>query len=260
MHSSYVRQYHELWHKHWWWQARHRLVLDKLKLLLPCGKGPRPRLLDIGCGGGLGFDDFQRCADVYGLEPDPFLADSVPHWRSRVEPVPFDAHYLSPRLYDLVLMLDVLEHIHDDAGAVANVGRLLHCGGHLLVTVPALPLLWSRHDEANHHYRRYRLGELRSLLTRQGLEVVEARYLFGWSLGLFVVRRWLCREGPADYKVHIPPAWLNIPCRWLSTMEECLAKMFRAGPPLGSSLLAIARKPARASDSTHPGPTLRQAA
>ena len=55
-------------------------------------------------------------------------------------------------------MLDVLEHIEDDAGALAAARDALAPGGRLLLTVPAMPCLWSRHDEANCHFRRYTRG------------------------------------------------------------------------------------------------------
>src|SRR6516165_387057 len=101
MQPSYSQQYHELWRNHWWWQARHRLVLSKLGQLLPrCNEDrSRPFLLDIGCGGGWGFDDFSQFAEVFGLEVDPRLAESLPRWRSRIACQSFGPHYQSVRQY-----------------------------------------------------------------------------------------------------------------------------------------------------------------
>jgi SAM-dependent methyltransferase len=241
---SYSSQYRDLWRRHWWWVSRHRLVLEKVSALLPAAGPGRPAasLLDIGCAGGVAFDDLSRFGEVYGLEPDPLLYESAGRWRGRIEPAAFDGAYAPPRAYDLVLMLDVLEHIADDAAAVGNLYRLLRPGGHVLLTVPALPGLWSAHDEANHHYRRYRARGLRRLLAGAGFEVAELRYAYFWSLGLVYLRRWLARP-PAGYSVRIPPALVNAPCRWLSRLEEVLLRLVRRGPPLGSSLLALARKP-----------------
>jgi SAM-dependent methyltransferase len=239
MEASYSRQYEALWRYHWWWRARHRLVLRKLgKLLPPRGAGETTAsLLDIGCCGGVAFDDFSRFGEVYGLEPDPLLLDTVPRWRSHIEPVAFDRDYRSTRTHNVVLMLDVLEHIEDDTGAAKALARLVKPGGHVLLTVPALPSLWSVHDEANHHYRRYRASGLRRVLVDAGLEVVEVRYLFFWSLGLLYLRRWLGGRKRDHYQVQVPPAPVNYLFLGLTRLEQFL----RA--PLGSSLLAIARRP-----------------
>jgi SAM-dependent methyltransferase len=244
MDASYSGQYEQLWRNHWWWQARHHVVMDTLhKLRMPGQRGRKPLLLDIGCGGGWAFDDFSRIAEVYGLEPDDVLAGSQPRWRSRIEPRDFGPHFVSARSYDIVLMLDVLEHLADDAGALANLHNLLNPGGYLVLTVPALPVLWSVHDEINHHFRRYTWKGLRGVLTRQGFELVELRYMFGWSLGLLLARRWLSRRTGGPYRVHIPPRWVNAPLRWLSRFEELVMRILGGGPLLGSSLLAIARRP-----------------
>jgi SAM-dependent methyltransferase len=243
MDASYAQQYQELWRHHWWWQARHHLIMEKLAKLLPPRQPTQEpaKVLDIGCGGGVAFADFSRFGDIHGLEPDPQLADSLPDWRGRVEQTLFHAGFQSECRYDLILMLDVLEHIEDDRGALANVLRLLQPGGFYFMTVPALPALWSAHDEANHHFRRYQRAALHRLLVEQGFDVQEVRYIFGWSLGLVYLRRWLSRRDEGSYRVKIPPRWANAPCYWLSRAEEWLT--WRKGPPLGSSLLAIARKP-----------------
>jgi SAM-dependent methyltransferase len=218
------------------------------KLLPPSSADkPRPQLLDIGCCGGIAFDDFARFGDIYGIEPDPDLAVSLPGWRERIEATPFESGYQCSRQYDMALMLDVLEHIADDEGAAAAVARLLRPGGHLLLTVPALPALWSAHDDANHHYRRYRRGALGRLLRRQGFEVVELRYLFGWSLGLVYLRRWLAGRKSQEYQVRIPAAPVNTVMRWFTVVEEKLVRLLGRGVPLGSSLLAVVRKPAAAT-------------
>lgn len=243
MDASYAQQYQDLWRHHWWWQARHHLILDKLGKLCPPRKvGERPPvLLDIGCGGGIAFADLSRFGEIYGLEPDPQLATSLPAWRGRVEQTLFHAGYQNHRHFDLILMLDVLEHIDDDRGALANVHRLLQPGGALFMTVPALPALWSAHDEANHHYRRYQKAALHKLLSEQGFIIQEMRYVFGWSLGLVYLRRLLSRRGSGAYQVRIPPWLLNTACYGLSRAEEWLT--WGRGPLLGSSLLAIVRKP-----------------
>ena len=248
MDAQYVQQYQKLWHNHWWWQARQRLIMEKVGKLLPSRSvgEPPPLLLDIGCGGGVAFPDLSRFGDIYGLEPDPQLAESVsPSWRGHVEQAYFHANYQNDRRFDLIFMLDVLEHIEDDRGALSNVHRLLQPGGAYFMTVPALPELWSAHDEVNHHFRRYERTALHNLLTEHGFIVEEMRYVFGWSIGLVYLRRLLSQRKAESYQVNVPPRWFNAACYALSRMEEWIT--WGRGPFLGSSLMAIARKPRSAA-------------
>src|SRR6478752_83538 len=68
-------------------------------------------------------------------------------------------------------LLDVLEHVRDDAGSLRAIHRRLRPGGALLLTVPANPWMWSAHDSAHHHFRRYTRKQLKELFLRAGLEV-----------------------------------------------------------------------------------------
>ena len=73
--------------------------------------------------------------------------------------------------YDLVALLDVLEHVPDDLGSLRAIHRRLKPGGALLLTVPANPWMWSAHDAAHHHFRRYTKKQLEELFLRSGLEI-----------------------------------------------------------------------------------------
>jgi SAM-dependent methyltransferase len=243
MDAAYAQGYLDLWRKHWWWQVRHQIVLGLAGGLLR-DRGPSPpTILDIGCLGGAAFDDLEALGTVYGLEPDPHLVDCQPRWRHRVRQATFGRDFQDPRSYDLVLMLDVLEHIQDDAGALERLHGALKPGGHAIVTVPALPSLWSRHDEVNHHFRRYRRGPLRRLLHGAGFEVIELRYLFLWTLGLMYLRKLVANGQGTQYRVGIPSRPVNAVFRGLCAIERWCFRSMRVGPPLGSSLLAVVQRP-----------------
>ena len=85
--------------------------------------------------------------------------------------------------FDGVITLDVLEHLPDDVSALAELRRVLKVGGLLLLNVPAFPCLWSRHDLANGHQRRYRRRELRAKLQGAGYTVEQSFY---WNWVAFV--------------------------------------------------------------------------
>lgn len=244
--ESYSKSYAKLWRKHWWWRVRHELMQQIVEERLAATSILHtPLLLDIGCAGGLAFDELSRFGDVYGLEPDPRLVDSCPQWRDRIEMAAFGRDYRTERKYDLVLMLDVLEHIEDDRGALDNLINLLKPGGHLILTVPALQSLWSVHDEVNHHFRRYDRKGLHDLLINRGFEVTDLHYLFTWSLPLMYLRKLVIGSKVRlddDYAVNIPPRPINSIFAQISRCEQWLVRRGIRWM-LGSSLLAVARRP-----------------
>jgi SAM-dependent methyltransferase len=205
---------------------------------------PRRRILDVGCGDGLFFDRLQKFGQVEGIEPDASLVND-PRWRPRIKVAPLEPGSFAPGAYDLVLMLDVLEHIADDRAALLAARSSLRPGGHLVLTVPALSLLWSRHDEANAHHRRYAPRGLRATLEAAGFEVETVRFFFFWTVAPMLFRRLLSpagsARGAADYDVRIPPPPINRTLDALSRLEHAAGRWVRW--PWGSSLLAIARKP-----------------
>ena len=97
---------------------------------------------------------------------------------SRVEVVHGDFDIAAKdRSFDSVVVVNVLEHIEDDAAAMAAFAASLREGGHVVVFAPAFEALYSEFDGRIGHYRRYRKSTLTALMMRAGLEVVEARYV-----------------------------------------------------------------------------------
>jgi SAM-dependent methyltransferase len=247
MQESYSTIYADLWRRHWWWRVRHELVMRTVEQLFLADDRPRSQrtIFDIGCAGGVSFDDLSRYGEVYGSEPDPALVDSCPQWRQCIELTGFGPDYSASRQYDLALMLDVLEHIEDAAGALRNLHRLLKPGGHAILTVPALESLWSVHDVINRHYCRYDKMHLHRLVEDSGLTVRELRYFFIWPLGLMYLRKLLLgtrQRLEKPYTVTVPPGPLNRLFAGLSRTEQ---KLMRLGIqwPFGSSLLAVVERP-----------------
>jgi SAM-dependent methyltransferase len=240
MDPGYAKQYADLYARHWWWRAREGCVLRRVAKI---AAGRRLRILDVGCGDGVIWPKLAAFGDVEGIEPDgALIAPGSPH-RSRIEIAPFPGRARSER-YDLVLMLDVLEHIEDDRGALARVYELLAPGGRVLLTVPAHRFLWSEFDVMNHHCRRYSKKPLVRLIGDAGLAVVSARYYYFWIVLPLLVRRVLFRAGAATQSrfVRIPPAPINALFRALSTVDHRLTSVIPV--PCGGSLIAVARRPA----------------
>jgi SAM-dependent methyltransferase len=237
MDPEYGRRYRDLFERHWWWRARAALVLDALHRLAPVGGWPA--ILDVGCGDGLLFDELAVFGAVEGVEPDSALVSDAARAQHRVHVQPFDQAFQPGRHYDLILFLDVLEHLAEPLAALRHALSLLAPGGLIFITVPAFRSLWTAHDEWNHHVTRYTAGELAHQLTLAGLTVRDKYYFFSWlaplKLGVRVIES-IKRGRPALPR--IPPAPVNRLLYAMARMEARLLTPLHL--PFGSSLCAIA--------------------
>ena len=251
MQQTYSNRYRELWSRHWWWRVRHRFVMSALEEVCDADtiSGADRLLLDVGCAGGVAFDDFSRFGRMRGVEPDEQLIDPESRWTREIDVVRFDSNYHCQHRQHVIFMLDVLEHIEDDSAALSKAFELLRPNGTLILTVPALPSLWSDHDDVNHHFRRYTRASLLTRFRESGFEVSSCRYAFGWSLPLLYARRVVAQGRASAYVVGVPPRWINASFYLLSRMEQAVCRTFNCGPPAGSSLFVIARRPANESVS-----------
>jgi 2-polyprenyl-3-methyl-5-hydroxy-6-metoxy-1,4-benzoquinol methylase len=237
MDAQYADAYPELYRHHWWWRVREEILLRKIRSILT--KTPRARILDVGCGAGLFFDQLEQFGHVEGVESDPTAVQASGRWEHRIAVANLDAMYQPAAPFDLILMLDVLEHIADTEPVVRRAAELLTPTGRLLVTVPAFKALWTAHDEMNHHVTRYSSRQLRATLNGAGLAVIETRYLFQ-SL---VLPKLLIRATEA-----LAPRPPRVPGIAPNPINKLLRAWFRAehslagGLPFGGSLLAVAAR------------------
>ena len=145
----------ELDEKHWWYRAR-RTVLRELirrRIRLP----EAARILEVGCGTGHNFQMLGQFGRLDAIEVDG-AARAIASRRlgHAVMDAPLPQLPGVPaHAYDMIAMLDVLEHIDEDRAALASLAARLRPNGRILITVPAHPWMWSAHDEVNHHKRRY---------------------------------------------------------------------------------------------------------
>jgi|SRR6478735_387868 len=170
MEGTEVRKLAELEDEHWWYRERRHLLARAITGLAP------GRAIDIGAAGGgntrvLREHGWDAVALEYGAD-----GAAVAHERG-LATLRGDATNLplASDSLDLVVAFDVLEHLQDDDAAVAEVRRVLRPGGTYLIAVPADPRLWSSHDVAVDHVRRYTREGLVELLGRGGFEVGDVR-------------------------------------------------------------------------------------
>jgi SAM-dependent methyltransferase len=231
---------------HWWYAGRRRVLHAALgRLPLP----ERARVLDAGCGTGRTMDDLRAYGSVHGFDLNP---QGVEHARgrghadvrvARVEEIPY-----ADEAFDLVTCLDVIEHTPDDVRSLRELRRVVRPGGWLVATVPAYQLLWSSHDVANHHYRRYRRSRLRETGEAAGWEPAAWTYfnsllfLPGAAVRLGErLRRPHKRRGRPN--VALTPRSLDRVLEWPLRMEAALIGR-GARLPVGMSLLMTFRRPA----------------
>lgn len=229
---------------YWWFVARRELVRDLLARRRPSGRSLR--LLDVGCGTGATLKALDHLGVTVGMDRSPqALRYCEVRGLRRLLRASAEALPVASESLDVVLALDLLEHLPDDAAAVREFARVLRPGGLLLVTVPACPQLWSEHDRALDHLRRYRASRLRRILLDAGLRIEKLSPVITALLlpiaGLRLIQRILPRRsGRPQTAFIVPPrpvnsllvALLRLERRWLSHFNL----------PVGVSLVAVACK------------------
>ena len=220
--------------RHWYYRSKAAALGRMVRPLAP------RRLLDVGAGSGffsrhlLADGDAQSalCVDV-GYEHD---RDE----RSHGKPV----HYrrtCGPTDCDLVLMMDVLEHVDDDVGMVRHYATKVPSGAHFLVTVPAFRFLWSGHDVFLDHKRRYTLPEIESALRDAGLAVVKGAYFFGLVFPLAAVVR-LATRGSSQPRSSLSQHGV-LTNSLLTTLCAVELPVFPLNRVAGLSAFVLAQKP-----------------
>jgi SAM-dependent methyltransferase len=226
---------------HWWFAARREILAAEIRRLrLP----DRAQILEAGCGPGGNLAMLQRFGEVVAIEPD---AESRAYAAERngidirEGLLPQSAPDFG-RAFDLVAAFDVIEHVPDDAGAVAKLGEYLKPGGFMITTVPAYGWMWSEHDAAHHHQRRYNLKAFRRLFENAGLKVRRASHfntlLFPPIAAVRLAKSAAGRSGGDDA---MPSPAVNGVLKAVFGLERGL--LAAADLPFGVSILLIAQRP-----------------
>jgi SAM-dependent methyltransferase len=228
-----------------WYLASRADVLASIIAPL-CAAGPQGRLVDFGAGVGSILARIHGDVIRIGIEGEWELA-SVGRGRHGLDFVVADLARGIPLVShsaDVIVALDVIEHLDDDGAALAEIFRVLKPTGTLVVSVPAFQRLWSRHDELHHHKRRYSKQGLRDVVTASGFSCTRVTYFNCLLFPLVVASRMLerlslsPRDAATDYEK--PPQWLAGLLRRVFGFEARLVPYLDL--PVGVSLLAVATK------------------
>lgn len=235
--------------RHWWFLGRRKIILSLVKCFYRF-RGDMV-ILDIGSGAGGTLRELERYGSAVGVDISPRAVDYCRHRGCRrlvrvgERDLPF-----APGVFDLIVALDVIEHIDDDRAALSDYRRLLKPGGRLLLTAPAYRWLWSWHDQVNHHRRRYTRRGLEKVLAEAGLVPQRiSYYCFILFLPVALVRileKSLARlvgYRRENLAFRVPPGPINGLLTNLFAAERHWLR--RWGFPFGSSLLVLVRRDAR---------------
>ncbi len=244
MEDQVYRQLYDVENEHWWYAARKEILLRYLDVRLPLP--PAARLLDVGCGTGAILESFSHRYEAFGTDTAPqAIAFCRERGLTRLYCGTLDT-YPPSEPFDLITMLDMVEHVEDDEGLLRAGLGLLNDGGHVLIAVPAFPFLWSTLDEILHHRRRYTRGSLRRVVEHAGFTVEHLTFFNCFLFPVAWVKRIAARAtgGGEAHDLDIPPRPLNAALRGVFRAERRI--LTRWSLPIGLSLLCLARKGGRA--------------
>jgi SAM-dependent methyltransferase len=244
---------HEVERTHWWFTARRRILVELLAACVPAR--PDALIVDIGCGTGGNLAALSDRYACLGIDASP---DAIGLACQSHPAIPFVRGELPDRLPSelseaaAVIATDVLEHVEQDADAMASIVERIPDRGVVLLTVPADMALWSAHDVAHGHYRRYTRESLARLWSGLPVETLLLSYfnarLYPVIRALRTIGRWRGKAwGQAGTDLSMPPALLN---RFLASvfagesrvLVETLQGQRKQGYNNGVSLVAILRK------------------
>jgi SAM-dependent methyltransferase len=231
------QQMAELDDRHWWYRARRRILAELIRREANPPAGAK--ILEIGCGTGHNLPMLGQFGRVDGLElDDEAAALSEKRLGRKVMRSPLPGLVRVPRNYDLIGAFDVIEHIDDDAAAVAAIATKLKPGGKFIMTVPAHQWMWTAHDVANHHKRRYSKRSLRALIEGSPMRLDKIGYFNSLLFPIAVAERAVSKMRGKDGTLSLPVAPLNGALEAVFASERYLVG--RLPLPPGLSLFAVA--------------------
>jgi SAM-dependent methyltransferase len=240
--AEYARMFQNEDH-YWWFVSRRELVTEMIGRYVTA---PNAVIVDVGCGTGATARALGRFGRVVGVDFSPLAMEACASrglselLRARAEAIP-----LASGSIDGVVATDIIEHLDDDLAALAEFRRILKPGGHAVITVPAYQFLWSEHDLALMHRRRYVASQIGELADRAGFRRIRLGYalsfLFPLALGRLLKRQSGTNGRPPEAQIKPVPGWINSALIRVQRLETAL---FRHGSlPWGLSVVTVLQNP-----------------
>ena len=240
MDAENYRQIAAIEKNNWWYKSRR----DMLGKIIASFNKRFHSALDAGCGVGSNLEILSKYSDsVYGLDNSP---ESIAFCSKKSYKKLFNASIVDSSLgmtFDLIICMDVLEHLQDDSGAIRDLGAHLVPGGILIISVPAHQYLWNDNDLFSDHKRRYELSDIKGLVASNNLEIIKLSY---WNRLLLIpslVYYNLPRFGKKrqiQNNLNLIPGFLNDFLYLAMKIEDALP--LKPGLLNGVSIICVCRK------------------
>lgn len=236
--------FYEIQKKHWWFVSKKKIVSIFIEKILIDKNKQELKILDIGCGSGLMLEKLTEYGSVYGMDTSEeaiSFSKEIYSGDIRKGSLPNDVPYQN-NFFDLIVALDVIEHIDEDLMALRVLEAKLTRSGKAIITVPAYMFLWSKFDDLNEHKRRYTVSELKDKLESAGFNIKKISYYNSFLLpAVCIVRlfnKFLKRN--AESEMDMPSEYVNYLLRQIFSSEGIFLK--KVNFPFGVSILAIVEK------------------
>ena len=243
MEKDFYKTYFKIEENNWWFRVRRNLIFDLLRKYKVPKNG---KIFDFGCGSGylvsylqkLGYDASGADASSQSIEFG--LSKGI---RNLSVAKDVEISHLE-KDFDLILALDVIEHIEDDLRAIRGIERALKQRRIAIITVPAYQWMWGLQDEVAHHFRRYSMSGLVDTIKRSGnFEIIHKTYFNTFLfLPIVVVRilsKWFnIKKRESDFDIN--NRFLNGLFYFIFNLEIYFLKFFSF--PFGVSILLVLKK------------------
>lgn len=242
MEKDFYKTYFEVEKRHWWFRVRRNIIL---RLIRKYNVPKTAKVFDFGCGSGYLVGELQKMG--YDASGSDTSSEAVEFGRRRaVKNIEAVRTGEMPQKdgFDMILALDVIEHIKDDSEAIRGLEKALKPEGILIITVPAYQWMWGVQDEVAHHFRRYTVSSLTDAVKRSGgFRIVRKTYFNTFLfLPIAIVRtfsRWFnLRDRESDFD--ISNQFLNGLFFFIFNLETWFLKFFSF--PFGVSILFVLKK------------------
>jgi ubiquinone/menaquinone biosynthesis C-methylase UbiE len=244
---EYERNYN-LENNYWWFVGVRRMVH---MLLQKSGVTKIEKCLDIGCGTGALLDELKpKTKELYGADISPEAlsfcserghpADKL--IQCSAEKLPFPDNY-----FDVVTAIGLIEHVREEEKFIMELNRIMKPNGVLIMLTSSFPFLWSEHDDANEHLRRYYLTDIKNKFEDKNLVTIKLSHMNFFlfpAIAVTLKLNDLFRKKDADPEriMPIPPAFINSLLTFILTIETFLMTFMRL--PWGVSMIGSFRKKA----------------